>query len=333
MDIENSFWQLPGYSGADLEKLLNECEKPWKPLIDGLIYEKTATMFYADDGVGKSLLLMQMICEASAGLKVFDYFETPKPMKTLWVQGERNIREIGGRIRKFKTVFEPNLNNIIVTDKLQGFDLKKEAHQDKAIAHIDKLVMTYGSIDCVVIDPIYSLVTGEITSDEAANYITRFSTMLQNHFLCATVFVHHTNRGQKNESGDRVGMDFHGSRFLSAHFSGNYHIQNRTDSIMGRVFERTKDSNEFLIRRFALEYDPETKVSTIDSSSVTKKENVIQWLRNKCRDAKFYTLAEIQSEFNINDSYLDRIRKEYPKGFVKTEEKKGRKNLYKSELT
>jgi RecA-family ATPase len=333
MERNDPFWNLDYYSGENLEKLADICRDPRKALIEGLAYENAAYLYYAKDGVGKSLLLFQAICEASNQLPVFGYFNCPKPLKTLWIQSERNVDEIGERLQRFGRVFKPNYSNIIVTDKLQGSDLKSVESRNRFIEMLDKITNQAGGFDLIVLDPIYALVSGELTSDDAASYITRFSTALQNRYNASVIVIHHSNRGSRiAKTGERTGEDLYGNRFLSAHFSGIFKIA-RLQTGSGSEFICEKDSHSTLISKFKLNYDPENFVSSIDDTSVTKTDKIAHLLRQYRSTGKTFTIYEIMSTLQVSRTTINEVMSvQFKKGFVDTGKSIDRKKLYKSEL-
>lgn len=330
-NIKENFWHLPVFTGNNLNELAKRCQEPREPIIEGLIYRNTASLFYADDGVGKSLLLFQAISEASASLPAYGFLQTKCPVKTLWIQAERHPFEIGERLNAFSERFKPDNHNIFITDKLQGYNLKNEKHCETLIQMIDNILDGI-QIDIIVIDPIYAMVHGEVSSDDCASAITRFSTLLQTRYGCSTIIIHHTNRGGRNEAGNRTEGDLYGNRFLSAHFSGIFHIKRRKGR-QGSEFHCKKDTFACLTHSFKLDYDQESWVSTCEIEELQAFDRIAQFLREARTLNKSFTINEIMDEKQVGATVVKRYKRDQLKlGFIDTGKWRGRAKLYKSDL-
>src|SRR3990167_9886477 len=234
-------------------------------------------MLYAADGVGKSALTLQAILESSSNSYVFGYLKTSRPIKTLWIMAERHPDEIVERLKSMESMLNPNYENFSITTEIQGLNLLNEAAFSNALSIIKKRVDEMGGVDLIVVDPIYALVCGGLGKDENDSTVSRFSTSLQNLFNCSVIFVHHSNRGIKDkDTGKRLGEDMYGGRFLSAHFTGVYHI---TKTTMGTHFKRDKSSHKNLIEEFDLEFDFDTYISTFLDNSMQKRDKLLIELR------------------------------------------------------
>lgn len=330
---ELSVWNLPFYHGKDIQKLRDLCKTPRKAIIEALIYEHSASLFWADDGVGKSILLFQAIFEASAGHAAFSFMECPRPVRTLWIQAERHPYELGERINALEKVITPDYSNLIITSDLQEIDLRYPKHVKNAIDAIDTILKQTISIDLIVIDPIYSMVSGELTSGDTCGHITKFSTLLQSRYDCSTVFIHHSNRGGRGSDGTRTEGDIYGNRFLTAHFSGIYSIKRREDG-SGSVFKCKKDTFSVLNSGFQLDYDKETWVSTVSDDSISKTDQIGIFLRAHAKAKTTFTFNDIYDKFGVSPTLLYHLRGvEYVLGFIETGKLLNRKKLYRSELT
>ena len=50
------------FHGKNLEEEINQIRSERDPLIEDFLYEKSAVLLYADDGIGKSVLCLQITC-------------------------------------------------------------------------------------------------------------------------------------------------------------------------------------------------------------------------------------------------------------------------------
>lgn len=275
--------------------------------IDGLLYEHSSLMFYAGDGLGKSVISLQMMLEASANLPVLGSLKTLRPFKVLWVMAERHPLEVFERIKDMEKVIPVNHQNFGVTTELQGLNILRDDHVEKAKAILSNSINLMGNVDIIVIDPIYALVAGGLAKDENDSCITRFSTILQNTFNCSVIFIHHSNRGIKDQqTGERKGEDMYGGRFLSAHFTGIYHIT-KSNQTSGLQFKRDKMSHRNLLDDFHTSYDPETYISTLEDDSVSKRDKILLILRRMKYQNEWSDIFKISKLANVSTQYIYKV--------------------------
>lgn len=296
-------------------------------LIDGFLYKHSSLMIYAADGVGKSVVTLQACLEASSGSHVFGAFKSARPLRTLWIMAERHPMEMFERIKQMSSMIKINPAHFAITTELQGFNILNENFLKQALDIIKHRVALMGGVDIIVVDPIYALVAGGLAKDENDSAVTRFSTMLQNSFFCSTIFIHHSNRGVRDsDTGKRKGEDMYGGRFLSAHFTGVYHIQSCPGGVR---FKRDKSSHSNLLESFNLSFDMDSYISTLRDDSMQKKDRLIIELR-RLRDAnKWATIEEISDAAQLSTPYSYKlISRELNQHLRKDPNSRGRKTLY-----
>lgn len=292
------------YTSDYLEQVVKSPVELRRSLIEGFLFEHSALMVYADDGIGKSTLLLQAVCQASCGENVFSGLVVTRPLRVLWIMAERHPDEIMERLRHMSKSTNINYQNIFIDSKLQGTNLLKESSRERAITRLDEIAKTFGAFDIMVIDPIYAMVEGGMTDDVSVSSITRFSTFIQNRYNCSDIMVHHTNRGGRNTDGQRTSGDMYGSRFLSAHFTGMYHIKKTVD---GTTLYLQKNSHSNLLSKIPLEFDPETYLSSMNETDLTKLDTVLNYLRSCRNGSKQFTFKDIQSNCDVSTQYLYKV--------------------------
>lgn len=296
-------------------------------LIDSLLYEHSSLMLYAADGIGKSVLVLQAVLEASTSSPVFGYLKVHRPLKTLWIMAERHPDEMIERIKSMENMIKPNFGNFSITTEIQGLNLLNEAAFSNALSIIKKRVDEMGGVDFIVVDPIYALICGGLGKDENDSVVSRFSTSLQNLFNCSVIFVHHSNRGIKDkDTGKRVGEDMYGGRFLSAHFTGVYHITKTDD---GTHFKRDKCSHKNLIESFDLNFDFDTYVSTFIDDSMPKRDRLMMELRRLKMSETWVTLEDLATHCQLSTQYVYKLfSRELKQTILRKPNANGRKTLY-----
>ncbi len=100
-----------GLFGKDLHEAIFASGEDIEMLIEGILPSQSATQFFAGDGLGKSVLLLQAELEASAGLPVYGEYEVKRPLKVIHIQTERSPREAYQRMIMMMQKIPVNLDN------------------------------------------------------------------------------------------------------------------------------------------------------------------------------------------------------------------------------
>lgn len=314
--------------GEELRRAINEAPKERKVLIDGFLYEDSIIMYFADDGLGKSVLSMQVAVQASAGSPVFGGLAVPSPLNVVYVVAERTMHEPLERIRFMSANTPVKYENLAVYTGLQGFNMLKEEHHTKALECLREVIGTLngGKVDVVVLDPVYALCSGELKSDEATSMITSFTRKIQLTFGCAIILVHHTNRGGRNSEGERTDGDMYGNRFLSAHLTGRYHLKKNHEGV---TMTAGKDSHDNLIDKVQLRFDRETFLSYLADEGFTSNDKVMVYINSK--KGQTFTFNEISRVINgvCNRSLRYALNAQVKKGVLTVSKSNGKATLYK----
>lgn len=297
----------PTYFGDSLERALTEVHPERKPLIENFLYEKSALLLYADDGVGKSVLTIQACMSATvADAKMFGEFHVPKARNVLYFQMERHPDESFERMKHLKLRIPFDNKCFALTAKLQGTNLQDPASKKEAIQKVKDTIKEIGfKPDIIAFDPIYALVVDGLETANACNSITGFFRVIQIETNCSILATSHTNRGVRDpETNKRVGKDMYGNRFLSAFFTGSYHVEAKPDGA-GAVFKLDKNSQKNLEKKFGTNYDASCYLSWIDSEGkLSKKDRLDNFLKTCKYSNKEFTFAEMQTISELSDSTL-----------------------------
>jgi len=219
------------FHAESLEKAIETTTAERAAIIEEILYEKSAVLIYADDGVGKSVLVLQMGLQMTIGKsKLFSEFNIPKPRKVIYFQQERYPDESFERIKHMRHIIPYNSKNIIITTALQGCDLQDKQSRAETVRETIEILNYYrehaGFIpDVLIFDPIYAMVSEDLSTAIACNAVTGFFRKLQTITQASILATSHTNRGirDKDSNYKRVGKDMYGNRFLSAFFTGSNH--------------------------------------------------------------------------------------------------------------
>ena len=318
----------PYWHGESLQKAIKESNQERQHLISALIAEHSLNLWYARDGVGKSVLALQACLESTKPSNVFESFEPQHGLKVLYFICERHPSEVFERIRRMEGKIQPNYENIIFDSSLQGLDLQSRIHQEVAVSRVCFLAKKVGEADLVCFDPVYALTSGKMGTDEGAINITQFSRQIQNRLGCANLFLYHPNRGVRNkDTGEREAEDFYGNRFLRSHFTSIYHIKRAGT---GTHWECEKDSYHFQQISIDLTYDPETDTSfTVNGRPPDYYIESTKFIALKKDMNKPFVFTEFVKNLGVSHAHGRRlIMRHLAEGLIKAVKNSGKATLY-----
>lgn len=332
--MTESIHPTPTYFGNSLDLAINTVNPERKPLIDNFLYEKSSLMLYADDGAGKSVLTLQACMQATVkDSKVFGEFNVPEPRNVLYFQMERHPDESFERIRHLKTVIPFDSSKFALSVTLQDIDLQEPKSHANALLKVVETIEEIGfKPEIVAFDPIYTLASSGLETAEACNAITRFFRMIQIHLTCSILATSHTNRGVRStdpeKMGKREGQDMYGNRFLSAFFTGSYHITSKDDGV-GSKWKLNKNSQKNLEKSFELLYDPSTYQSMfLSDGKFSKKDKLDNYLK-ACKGQNIeLSYDDMQRTSGLSDSAL----RGYLSGYLKDKLEKSSKAKFGKQL-
>lgn len=300
--------QRSAYTSEDLKTRVNAQRESRPPIIEGLVHQKSVIMNSSDPGTGKSTVTAVIMAQSSIGLPVFGQLFVPKPVVSYYIPFERGSQEIEERFKHIQTSIPINYENIYVNEHFMGLNVINEHHADDIVNNIRRDI---GSrpIDIIYLDPIYSAVSGGLSSDEKASMFTRFSTRLQIEFDCAIWMNHHTVKDSySSETGTKIEKDdpFYGSQWLKAHCTGGYYMR-RSATDPGPTLINKKDSHSCLLSKISLTYEPENYTVFMEALDKTMpaRDRLLMVYRSFKTANKTVTFREIQgSMMGVSDSYL-----------------------------
>lgn len=327
---ENDFGIKPVFHGQRLREALDKALDERTPLIEGFCYEGGVTQIFADDGLGKSTVLLNAMVEASAGLPVFKGLPCPRPLNIIWNCAERPLDEPFERIKLMEKSVKPNLNNLIIDKEIQGIDLGSKSGLSEFMLRLAELETYFdnGKIDITAIDPAYALTGGDLSAPKDVHVINNLMRTIQNRFGCAIIYTHHTNRGARADSGKRTEGDMYGNRFLSANLTGQFHLK-KTDE--GVDLNCTKNTYGNLLNHIPLIYDEMTQTLCLstESGDFNKRDKILLFLRKKHLEKREFMLREISNQLKVSDAYIRTSISQFLKtGHIINKAPKGSKALY-----
>ena len=67
---------------------LYDCPEKKDPIIENMLYDGESLVINGESGIGKSLYLMQLMCNLTTGKSFLDVFEIPRPKRVVYLQLE-----------------------------------------------------------------------------------------------------------------------------------------------------------------------------------------------------------------------------------------------------
>lgn len=319
------------YHGSNLLEAINTVHPERKALIENLLYEKSALLLFADDGVGKSILTLQACMQATVkDAKVFGEFLVPQDNKILYFQMERHPDESFERMRYMIHTIPFNNENFALSVALQGINLQNEKSYATTLIKLMDVIGEIGFIPSIIVfDPIYTLAQGGLETAEACNAITNFFRTIQIQYNCTILATSHTNRGvrDKDNPSSRVGKDMYGNRFLSAFFTGSYHIEGKPDGA-GTIWTRGKNSQTNLEKKIDLMYDGANHQSVyLSDGKFSKVDRLMNYLKACGKQEKEFSFDDMIENSGMSPSYLRRQLSSHLEQFVKESSKLSRGKL------
>jgi len=285
--------------GIDLIEFLKNISDEVEWDSHGFLLRDSINMLYATDGIGKSLIGIQMALELASGLPVFKSFHTNKPLKVIFCVAERSIKEPLKRIKTMigdEELKDIKFDNFTITTEFQGRDVSNPEQADTLLESLKKHSEVMGGVDLIFFDPLYALVRGDLKEDKAINGVFTFFRRIGSDLGASVFFFHHENRGiYDKKKNKRTGQDFYGNKFISGLCTAVWHLHKEEDDKFKTFLINEKDSESVLIKRIGLLFSPENMTVRADVSSSPKNRNIMidAFLKRMVEEGKKFSLEEL----------------------------------------
>lgn len=297
-------------------------------LASQFLYANTSTMLAADPGTGKSTIVTQISVSLSSGRLLFDKLEVERPLRIYHLSFEMVYEEFLTQLRAMQSVLPVTPENLCWDDGLMGLNVLRAEHIDLLLKRLE----AWKPIDLLVIDPIYMMLAGGLSTDEGGSAIARCLTAVKRVIGCSVLFTNQTKRPRHTSTtGDVIqeSHPFYGSRWIEAHVHTAYHMSKMSKEHTGVTLTNKKDRIKGCLPKLTLLYRPEHMTCTLEeprsSESLLK---LLEFLKkHHGQETDFYA---IQEAIGCSHSYLRALRHHADiKGKIEVVEQPGKKSIWR----
>ena len=217
---------------------LYECGKETPYIIEHLLNQMECVCISAEEGVGKSILVQQMMFNLTTGEPFLDTFEVAGPQKVLFIQTEGSKQETNKRCHVMKKSVNVDDRNWVHCNAA-GLELEHRIRMDELIKAVSVPGMAY---NVIIIDSKYTSVEGDLNSNMVARMWVKQVRRLMGHFKAAMIIVDHDSKEQwASQSGQKIEKskkNIYGAKHWGAFFTHNYKLREYGDK---HILEIGKD--------------------------------------------------------------------------------------------
>lgn len=187
-------------------------------IVEDFVYTNDVVCISADAGVGKSLFLLQLLCNLTTGEPFLGTYKIPRPCNVCYLQTEGDRGETIDRIKAMCGGMGID-NSRWVHINLAGICLNTEEGKNK----LKDLMLAPGMrYDVLMIDPLYTTVKGSMSKDEVATDWIRNMREIKELFKNCAVFIAHHLPKDNYVDGKKVGKTMFGSVMWRAYVNYSY---------------------------------------------------------------------------------------------------------------
>ena len=233
-------------------------------------------MLFAAPGVGKSIVATQMALSLSSATPLFGSLTIPKPRRVYYLQLEGDYAMYIERIRRMKTRV-PYVASRLFWDLEGDLNCMDPLSVRKYLTRIGE---THSEV--VILDPLYTSVTGALGEEVPSKAIVRFSDRIRQTLPgCAVVFIHHTTKSEHDAAGNPLEDPFYGSQWLRAHIDTSYQLKRGPEKNWVSLYCK-KDRGGEVHHQIFLQYDAETDTCHVEHAKTklaSGEARVLAWIQ------------------------------------------------------
>ncbi len=199
-------------------------------LIENILYENDVICISSMPGVGKTMLALQMMCSLTSGTPFLGTYKVARPMNVLYIQSEGDRCETLERLQLMRKGV-PLDDNRWAHVNIPGVSFNIPSEFTAFSNWVDTTPKTTCQLyDVIIIDPLYTTVSGSLKDDEVATNWVKHIRAWKAYHQCAVIILHHdakdiyTQEGTVVDKGTNVSF---GSVFWQAFFNHNFKLRKR----------------------------------------------------------------------------------------------------------
>jgi len=283
-----------------------------EPVIDNILYEKDVICIDSHPGCGKSILLLQLLCNLTTGEPFLGIYEIHRTCNVLYVQTEGDRAETLERIKNMKKAAKLddtkwghlNLPSLALNTP-QGLRIFLEEATKSGI-----------NWDLIIIDPLYTTVKGSMCDDEVATDWVRNVREIRKVFGCMFIVAHH--RGKElyfdGKAIDTGNANIFGSVFWGAFLNTNYRLKLLADGV--RTLNLGKERKGIMIDNIPMKLVEPSPLLYVPSDHATDSRLKVEFLmRNK--SSEWFHMKILESQTTLSRATVYRVLRElYIEGLI-----------------
>ena len=286
--LTNSSAEFGLFWGADLYQYMDN--KP--PIIENFLYKNDAICIFAQPGVGKSILALELMSNLTTGEPLLGTYAIPHPQNVMYIQTEGDRAETIERITNMK-------RGIAIDDErwahmnLPGLAINTE----KGYEELNRLMEGCPiPIHVIILDPLYTTVKGSMINDDVATDWIRNLRRIKEKYDCSIIVNHHEGKIGYSSDGtaiDRGAANVFGSNFWAAFFNSTYRLKRSSQDSF--ILESGKQRSGKIFDSIAmklLEPVPLMFVHSDDLDSSTRMARLDIILKSEA--TKWFTINQLQ---------------------------------------
>lgn len=288
------------------EMFEKECESR-EPLVDQILHEKDSVLFAGKAKTGKSILLFQLICSLTNGEPFLDRFEVRRKCRVLYLQLEGSMSDSKDRFERMTKALPMDHDNFFLFFS-PPIQLNTAQELEKLIMQIEDKMRT---VDVIVIDPLYFSMKGSMSDDMAVRELTGNLRILQEHFNCACIIVHHFKKSRRDETGKILTPDdddVFGSVFFQAWITHQF-LFDVDKSSKARTLQCNLQRSGKIIERVSMKLmEPDPLYFEELGHWPTKAETIFKFL--EANPGESFTAKEIYTKVDMPKSSFYKFSKQ-----------------------
>lgn len=292
------------------------------PIIESFLYQQDMMLIHAEEGIGKSVLVQQLMFDLTSGSPFLGSFTTGKKHKVLWAQSEGSRGKHIERIENMKKSLKIDDSMWVHSNTCDVcFDSKEETDRFIEMIHVPKI-----NYDVIIFDSLYGFVDGDLNSNKVAKDVTRNLRRIAGEFQAAMIVISHVGKEQYAQlDGHKIEKskkNVYGARHWAAFFTQIYHFSIKK-GVHTLSLGKDRDGNcvqEVQLRMIVPQTDPDERLMFEAINEEDSAPHIVAQLEGYIEKKQKCKQSELRRIFTGSEAYFYRLlRKLEEVGKIKRE--------------